>query len=368
MTKYVIDIVGTCNLKCPSCGRREHYGYTPSYKGLMDFDLFCKVLDKIRDESPGERHRIVLYNWGEPLMHNRIGDIVAAINSRGFEAQISTNGNATKHLEAAIKAKPAVFAISLSGFTKETYEKTHRLGDIDTVTSSIFLAWNAIQRYSPDTQFVIHYHLYKDNGGENLATLKRIVEVLDCDYNVAVAQLIALDDHLDALAGKSNLSKEKTDVLDKMIFSPAEWREMGKEFNGSCPQIDEDRVVVYADGSVRLCCNVMGDKYTLFPSFLDVTKEQIFAARRASDTCGVCMAAGFHNGWAVSDHSRTFRDGVNAAMKTNGGDRYVAVVSLGYRNHTAIKGLLFRHIQRALGRRISKLIRRNPASASYGVG
>jgi hypothetical protein len=60
---------------------------------------------------------------------------------------------------------------------------------------------------------------------------------------------------------------------------------------------------------------------------------------------GLFCAAGFHNGWAVSDHSRVFRDGVNAAMKANGGDRYVAVVSLGYRNHTAIKGLLLRHIQ-----------------------
>jgi hypothetical protein len=196
-----------------------------------------------------------------------------------------------------------------------------------------------------------------------LATLRRIVKALDCDYNVAVAQLIALDDHLDALAGKGNLSKEKIDVLDKMIFSPAEWRDMGKEFDGTCPQIDEDRIVIYADGSVRLCCNVMGDKYTLFPSFLDVTKEQIFAARRSSDTCGVCMAAGFHNGWAVSDHSRAFRDGVNAAMKANGGDRYVAVVSLGYRNHTTIKGLLFRHIQKALRRRISKFTKRNLASA-----
>ena len=71
---------------------------------------------------------------------------------------------------------------------------------------------------------------------------------------------------------------------------------MGKEFNGTCPQIDEDRIVIYADGSVRLCCNVMGDKYTLFPSFIDVTKEQIFelpipagsAWRRASTMAGRC--------------------------------------------------------------------------------
>jgi len=33
MTNYVIDIVGTCNLKCPSCGRRERYAYTPAYEG-----------------------------------------------------------------------------------------------------------------------------------------------------------------------------------------------------------------------------------------------------------------------------------------------------------------------------------------------
>ena len=50
MTLYAIDIVGTCNLKCPSCARREKYAElhgAPAYKGLMDYDLFLKVLDKI---------------------------------------------------------------------------------------------------------------------------------------------------------------------------------------------------------------------------------------------------------------------------------------------------------------------------------
>jgi len=113
---YAIDVVGTCNLKCPSCARRENnVAAAPSYKGLMDFDLFVRILDKIEQNRPGERHRISLFVWGEPLMHNRIGDIVSEVNRRGWDALISTNGNAPKHLEAAIRAKPTVFSVSLSG-------------------------------------------------------------------------------------------------------------------------------------------------------------------------------------------------------------------------------------------------------------
>jgi hypothetical protein len=54
MTKYV-NIVGTCNLKCPSRGRRQRYAYTPALRRLMDSNLFCKVLDKIGQESPDEQ-------------------------------------------------------------------------------------------------------------------------------------------------------------------------------------------------------------------------------------------------------------------------------------------------------------------------
>jgi hypothetical protein len=60
MTKYVIDIVGTCNLKCPSRGRRQRYAYTPALRRLMDSNLFCTRSGRMSNE-------IVLYNWGEPL-------------------------------------------------------------------------------------------------------------------------------------------------------------------------------------------------------------------------------------------------------------------------------------------------------------
>jgi len=67
MTNYVIDLVGTCNLKCPSYGRRERYAYTRPTKA----DGFQPVLQgswtRLGKKVPMSNN-IVLYNWGEPLM------------------------------------------------------------------------------------------------------------------------------------------------------------------------------------------------------------------------------------------------------------------------------------------------------------
>ena len=359
MTQYNIDIVGTCNLKCPSCARREKYTElraAPAYKGLMDYDLFLKVLDKIEENSPNQAHRIPLFVWGEPLMHNRIGDMIAAIRNRGWRPVVSTNGNATKHLEEAIKAQPTLFSVSLSGFEKSTYNATHYKGEVEAVISTIFLAWNYIQRYSPDTNFMIHYHVYKDNGGENLAALKRILLALNCDYCLSVAQVLALDDVLDVLEGDGNLANEKTNVLTKFIFSPQDWQQMAVEVDdGKCPQIEEDRIVINADGSVGLCCNTFGDQYKLFASYLDTTDEEIFAARRGSKVCGKCMAAGVPYYNSVVDHSARFRQSVNEALRANGGIKYAECLNLGIKNHLAVRGSLQEHLKKAVKRRLSSL-------------
>jgi organic radical activating enzyme len=359
MAKYAIDIVGTCNLKCPSCARREKYTdlrAAPAYKGLMNYDLFLRVLDKIEENSPNQKNIIGLYVWGEPLMHNRIGDIVTEIGRRGWEAHISTNGNATKHLESAIKAKPKAFSISVSGFEKETYNATHYLGEVETVMSTIFLAWNLIKRHSPDTDFLIHYHLYKDNGGENLATLQRILAALKCDYMFSVGQVLALDDVLDVFDGRGNLADEKTNVLNKLIFSPQDWQRMSLEVaHEHCDQIEGDWVIINADASVSLCCATFGDEYKLFPSYLDTTDKQIFAARRASKVCARCMAAGVPFASAVTQHSPTFRKGVNEALVANGGIKHVECRSLGVKNHLALHGSLQRHLTNAVKRRLSRL-------------
>ena len=50
---YVIDVVGTCNLRCPSCpvGNMQEANRAT---GFMDAELYEAILDKIAHESPAE--------------------------------------------------------------------------------------------------------------------------------------------------------------------------------------------------------------------------------------------------------------------------------------------------------------------------
>lgn len=353
---YCIDVVGTCNLKCPSCARRETYSAGDmSYKGLMDYDLFVRVLDKIEANRPGEQHHVSLFVWGEPLMHNRIGDMIAEIRKRNWWSVVSSNGNATKHLEAAIKAKPSVFSISLSGFQQRTYNATHYKGRAEAVTAAIFLAWNLIKQHSPETEFWIHFHLYNDNGGD-LETLHRIVKTLDCNYNISIARILSADDAIACLNGENAFAKEKIDVVSKMIISPERWKELGEKYNnGRCEQIDEGRIVIRADGSVSLCCDVFGEQHSLAPSYLDTTEAEIYAARERTSFCSTCMKAGIPFIGDAVRKSGDVRQAVQQTLRDTGGDRFLTFRNYGSKNAFVLKGDVMRKIRKKVKHNVSRM-------------
>src|SRR5262249_44382350 len=139
-------------------------------------------------------------------------------------------------------------------------------------------------------------------------TLQRIVRALDCDYKVSVASLISADDVIACIKGDNPLASEKIDVLSKLIISPERWKELSQVYNdGRCQQIDEERIVINADGSVALCCEVFGDQHRIAPSYLDTTERKIYAARDRNSFCSTCMGAGIpyaHDALRKSDEVR----------------------------------------------------------------
>ena len=56
---YYIDIVGSCNLRCPSCAVGNYPGQIP--KGVMPLEKYKRIVEKIIAEHPGERLFIDLY-------------------------------------------------------------------------------------------------------------------------------------------------------------------------------------------------------------------------------------------------------------------------------------------------------------------
>jgi len=120
-----IDIVGTCNLRCPSCpvGNTGVSATSPSKK--MQLSLLSSILDKA-DRELGQ-YSVGFFNWTEPLLHPDLPELCREVVRRGKYLALSSNLNIRRDYEEFI---PFVneLCISLSGATQKTYEKTHRGG------------------------------------------------------------------------------------------------------------------------------------------------------------------------------------------------------------------------------------------------
>src|SRR5436853_5855611 len=120
--EYLIDIVGTCNLKCPSCPvgnfSNSDFAETKRPKGFMEFELFEKIVARAQKECAARNEPIVvlLYNWGEALIHPRIVDFVSLLSRESIPFYISSNMNTEAPPKPMVRAGPSNFRIPRSGY------------------------------------------------------------------------------------------------------------------------------------------------------------------------------------------------------------------------------------------------------------
>ena len=160
----VIDTGNTCNLRCPYCptGATHKSGRA---ERMIDTLLVKKLLDEL------DKYLIMvdLYNWGEPLLHPQIVEIVRMIHNRRIFVKISTNLN-TYNKETLLELCEAgldYLMVSLSGASQEVYEQYHRRGNLAVVLENIryltaFKRRNNLRR--PIIE--LHYLLFKHNRHE----------------------------------------------------------------------------------------------------------------------------------------------------------------------------------------------------------
>ncbi|MBI3813892.1 MAG: radical SAM protein, partial [Nitrospinae bacterium] len=120
--KVTIEITNACNSDCIMCPRQS---MTRSV-GNMDFELYKKI---IADCGRIGVKIIQPFNFGEPLLHKRLGDFIRyAKENTKSRVQISTNGSilddekAREILDSGLDR----INIDIDGFTRDTYKKVRR--------------------------------------------------------------------------------------------------------------------------------------------------------------------------------------------------------------------------------------------------
>jgi len=285
---YAIDVVGTCNLRCPTCPvGNSPQGARP--RGFMEVELFRRIIAKVLADGAAPRPEIFLFNWGEPLLHPRIGDIVRIVHEAGLPSHLSTNLNIEGGFRELAKANPTNLKISLSGFTPETYARTHAKGDLTLVKANLYRLRHDLDRQKAATRVWVGHHLYRGNIGQ-VEQVAAVCRELGFEHHPIAAFFQPLERLIEAVEGRGG----QHPILEELLEHPRTYVpriKASKSGQYDC-ELRFNQTAINFDGSVALCCSVYDEANMLGVPFLERSHAELEAMKYAHPFCQTCYSHG----------------------------------------------------------------------------
>lgn len=257
----------------------------------MSPDTLDRILTKLDKEWrwPRKVSGISLYNWGEPLLHPRIGEMIRIVHKHGYVCRISSNLNDIRNLDQALRAEPGVFKISLSGYYQEHYGKTHVGGDIEKVKENMV----RLRLYKRDTTHVqVIYHRYK--GREHEENSMRLYALgLGFEFIPITAFMMPLEKAMEYVApgefGTLPLTDDDRRTIGMLNYDLKDVLVGGYEKEACYEQ--HKKLTMDWRGEVQVCCNTY--THTL-GNFLEVSLKELKERNLKHSFCATCSKYGGH--------------------------------------------------------------------------
>lgn len=319
---YVVEISGSCNLRCPSCPNGNSRAAIPGRQAmqrLMDLEVYRRIIQRI-SQPPWRASCVILYNWGEPLLHPQVGEMIKIARSAGIGASISTNLNAVKHLESVVRARPVHLKVSLSGISEETYGIGHAGGKAATVVSNLHLLRELIDAHAPGLKVEVGFHVYRHNIHE-VPAVKELAAGLGFDLSPGIAYFCPHERILD-IVEQGQVRAEDQAILERLVVDIDDLIAFGRQHRMPVCTTQLRQTVINADGSLGLCCSVYDAQYNVAPDFLALAPQDVQRLKAEHSFCAACMADGLHVsfGGSYTEFISAERERLNSqAMASLGG-------------------------------------------------
>lgn len=285
----IIDVVGNCNLRCPSCPVGNMGAINPN--GLLDVGLFARIMEKAtRDYSISH---VELYNWAEPFLHPELPQLIRIVRQYDLPCWLSSNLNVVRNVEEVFRACPDFLRISLSGFTQEIYSQGHAKGNIERVKENMRLVSEAKRNTgNAFTRVEVFYHKYKYNL-QDVEPMRRYAAELGFIWHEGWAYHIAVEKLIRAAEG--TLDAEERNYVDTKYALPIvdALKECEKFKHEPCYLYDR-QIVLDLQGNAVLCCGIYDYAQNTLGSFLEMSPEQLMQAKSRQNTCSSCTKHGVH--------------------------------------------------------------------------
>jgi MoaA/NifB/PqqE/SkfB family radical SAM enzyme len=282
-----VDVIGSCNLRCPSCPVGNTGPTNPT--GLMAPDLLDAVVRKAAREYGVVQ--VGLFNWTEPLLHPKLPELIRVVNRAGLTCALSSNLNVMRNIDEVLRAKPYSLRISLSGFTQPVYSRTHKGGDVERVKANMRALAEAKARLGSAARVHVYYHKYRHNLHE-VEPMRRFAAGLGFDWLESWAYYMPVERAIEVAEG--TLPADQVRFVESQFALPIrEAVAAAKGFKGEPCRIIDD-ITLDHRGNAVLCCGVYDQAANRLGHFLDLSPAQMAAAKAKHRTCGRCAKHGVH--------------------------------------------------------------------------
>lgn len=168
----IFESTNNCDLSCTTCF--VHHGMKRK-KGFISFDLYKKVLDKNKDIAS-----IQLYNWGEPLLHPRLLEMIKYAKKRRLVVRIVTNGTKlnTKKAQELLNTNIDYLCVSVDGATEKTYKKVRNF-DYKIIENNIKNLVKMRNNQNKETFIEVSMVVFKDTEPEIGAFRNKWSKIVD---------------------------------------------------------------------------------------------------------------------------------------------------------------------------------------------
>jgi radical SAM protein with 4Fe4S-binding SPASM domain len=133
-----IEPTNSCNLRCVHCHQSSPLTHFTKARGMMDFEVYKKIIDEIKDKS----EQITLDSQGEPTTHPKIMEMIEYAKSAGLVVNMLTNGLrlTEEYAERLIELKMDRVVFSFEGSNEELHERVRRRSNYyETLRNILYL-------------------------------------------------------------------------------------------------------------------------------------------------------------------------------------------------------------------------------------
>jgi MoaA/NifB/PqqE/SkfB family radical SAM enzyme len=128
-----IEPTNICQLECPTCP--TGLGINIDKPGKMQLDDFKMIIDQLKEYL----YEIMLFGFGEPLLHKDIYTMIKYASENNIRTIISSNlcSFDETDVDRIINSGLELLVVSLDGITQATYQEYRVKGDVEKVKRNI---------------------------------------------------------------------------------------------------------------------------------------------------------------------------------------------------------------------------------------